>query len=158
MKLLYGVSAAPRLAAPATAAEDVLGDRDLLECILSGNVGLCTYVLVRQLSRATRDACMENRALLRAVALHSGGLSKREFVGLFSLSYQEGGRYPHSVCGRQHMFSAPAIDQALARPECMLLMRVHATCSRLEREAYLSRRYGCGARHKGGACGGQRGV
>jgi hypothetical protein len=104
-----------------------------------------TYVAVRQLNRAARDACMENKALLRAVALYTGGLNKKDFVGLFSLNYQEGGRYPHSTHGRRHMFSAPAIDQALARPDCMLVMRVYATRSRLGREAYLCRRYG-GAR------------
>ena len=69
-------------------------------------------------------------------------MNKNQFVGLFSLNYQEGGRYPHTIKARQHVFSTTAIDQALARPECMLLMRLNAVYSRFEREAYLQQRYG----------------
>lgn len=127
---------------PRVLAEHVLCDGDLLACILSGNVGLSTYMMVRQVNKATCDICSENKALLRAVALHDGALNKRQFVGLFSLNYQEGGRYPHEIKGRRHIFGAAAIDQALARPECMLLMRLNAVYSRFERHAYLQQRYG----------------
>jgi len=128
---------------PSTAlAELVLCNGDLLAFILSKNVGLSTYVMVRQVNRTTYAACADNTALLRAVALRDGGLTKKEFVGLFSLNYQEGGRYPHTSKGRRHIFAADAIDQALARPECMLLMRLNAVYSRFERDAYLQQRYG----------------
>ena len=127
---------------PPALAERVLCNGDLLAYILSGNVGLSTYVMVRQVSKATYDVCVDNTALLRSVALHDGGLTKSQFVGLFSLNYQEGGRYPHMTKGRQHVFSAAAIDQALAHPECTLLMRLNAVYSRFEREAYLQQRYG----------------
>ena len=134
---------APRMAPlvpRSSAAHHVLSDPDLLMCILSGSVR--AYVAIRQLCRATRDTCMDHKALLRTVALNAGGLKKCEFVGLFSLTYQEGSRYPHSRNGRRHIFSAPAIDQALARPDCMDMIRIHAICSRVEREVYLRRRYG----------------
>ena len=132
----------PALQSSTSLAEEVLCNGDLLAYILSGNVGLSTYVMVRQVSKVTYAACADNTALLRAVALHDGGLTKRQFVGLFSLNYQEGGRYPHTIKGKHHIFSAAAVDQALARPECMLLMRLNAVYSRLEREAYLQHRYG----------------
>ena len=134
----------PRCASPgATAMEEVLGNEDLLVHILSGNVGLRTYVIARQVNKAFQSACANSTALTRAVALHNGGLlTKKEFVGMFSLTYQEGGRYEHVVSGKRHMFGAAAIDQALARPECMVLMRMDAVSSRLDREAYLLRRYG----------------
>lgn len=146
LKLLDGRSTvqaeAPRSASPDNAAEEVFGDADLLECIVAENVGLRTYVAVRQLSRATRDACTDNKLMLRSAALHNGGLNKRDFIGLFSFSYQEGGRFPHSLNGRQHVFGPAAIDQALARPDCMLRMRLHATFSRAQRDAYIRKRYG----------------
>ena len=127
---------------PAALAEHVLCNSDLLAFILSGNVGLSTYVAVRQMNKASYAACADNTALVRVVALHNGGLNKNQFVGLFSLNYQGGGRYPHTIKARQHVFSTAAIDQALARPECMLLMRLNAVYSRFEREAYLQQRYG----------------
>ena len=40
------------------------------------------------------------------------------------------------------MFGAAAIDKALTRPECMLLMRLNAVYSEFERHAYLQQRYG----------------
>lgn len=123
-------------------AEMIFKDCDLLEHVLSGNVGLETFVAVRQVSRAARAICAESKALVRAVALYSGALNKRQFVGLFSLNYQEGSMYPHTCHGRRHLFDAAAIDKALARPDCMVLMRLNATCSRYEREAYLGKRYG----------------
>ena len=123
-------------------AELVLCNGDLLACILAENAGLSTYVMVRQVNKAMYAACADDTALLRAVALRDGGLTKRQFVGLFSLNYQEGGRYPHTIDGRRHMFGADAIDRALARPECMLLIRLNAVYSRFERETYLQQRYG----------------
>lgn len=128
--------------ANAVTAECVFSDADLLECILCGNVGLRTYVAVRQLNQATRAICADNKTLLREAALHGGGLTKKHFVGLFSFNYQEGGRYPHTFKGKQHVFGADAIDQALARRYCMLLMRTNAVYSRFERDVYLRRRYG----------------
>lgn len=132
----------PRRPCSSVGAEAVFGDGDLLEYMLAGNVGLATFVAVRQLNTATWAICAERKALVRAVALHGGALNKRQFVGLFSLNYQEGSRFPHVCSGRRHLFEAVAIDQALARPGCMVLMRLNATCSRYEREAYLRERYG----------------
>ena len=122
--------------------ESVLSSVDLLEHILVDNVGVATYVAVRQVNSATRAVCFGSKTLLRAVALYQGGLSKREFAGLFSLNYQEAGRYPHKHQGRRHLFTASAIDQALAKPWCMWRIRVDAACSRHERDAYLQKRYG----------------
>ena len=132
----------PRRLSASVEAAAVFGDADLLECILVGNVGLAAFVAVRQINTATRAICAESKALVRAAALHGGGLNKRQFVGLFSMNYQEGSRYPHVRSGRRHFFEAVAIDQALARPDSMLLMRLNATCSRYERETYLRQRYG----------------
>jgi len=123
-------------------AEMIFNDCDLLVHVLSGHVGLDTFVAVRQVNRAACAICAESKALVRAVALYSGTLNKREFVGLFSLNYQDGSRYPHTCSGRRHLFDAAAIDMALARPDCMVLMRLNATCSRYERETYLRERYG----------------
>ena len=53
------------------AAEDVLSDGDLLVCILSWAASVRTYTAVRQLNKAARAACADNKALLREVALHS---------------------------------------------------------------------------------------
>ena len=58
---------------PAALAEHVLCNSDLLAFILSGNVGLSTYVAVRQMNKASYAACADNTALVRVVALHNGG-------------------------------------------------------------------------------------
>ena len=147
-----GPHRAPHAAAPSpvrtvapcavVTAEMIFNDRDLLEHVLSGNVGLETFVVVRQVNSAARAICAESKALVRAAALYRGGLNKRQFVGLFSLNYQEGSKYLHTRHGRRHLFGADAIDKALARPDCMRRMRSYATCSRYERETYLRKRYG----------------
>lgn len=124
---------------------NVMGIMDLLEHILIDNVGVDTYVAVRQVNRATRAVCSKSKRLLRAVALFKGGLSKREFAGMFSLNYKEAGLYPHTHEGSRHLFAAAAIDQALSRPMCMLRIQINAACSRHERDAYLQKRYGTSA-------------
>jgi hypothetical protein len=98
--------------------ESVLLNADLVACILTGNVGVSTFVSARAVCRAWRVACSEDEALLRAVVAYTGSLLKRDFMGLLRLSSSEADAYPRerrvrARGGRYYLYRATAFDMAL---------------------------------------------
>jgi hypothetical protein len=110
---------------------------DLVARILSGNVGASTFAQACMVSRTWREACTRDEALLRAVALYSGGLTKSAFGGLFALYPDELRALSHTKHAKRgssqmyYMFAAAAVDEAL----CML-GGVQGWCVRLSSPEY----------------------
>ena len=97
---------------------EALSNPDIVRCILTGNVGLSTFVAARAVCRAWRAACAEDEELLRAVMAYTGSLTKRDFMGLLRLSSAEADAYPRVRCvrargGHFYLYRTEAFDMAL---------------------------------------------
>ena len=97
---------------------EALSNHDIVRCILSGNVGLSTFVAARAVCKAWRAACVEDEGLLRAVMAYTGSLTKRDFMGLLRLSSTEADAYPREQCvrargGHYYLYRTEALEMAL---------------------------------------------
>jgi hypothetical protein len=82
----------------ALSAADACGP-ELVALILTGNVGVSTFVQASMVSKTWRAACRENEPLLRAVALYTAGLTTTHFCGLFGLTTKEACQFAHEWRG-----------------------------------------------------------
>ena len=100
-------------------AADVLLNPDLVGCILSGNVDYKTFVAMSQVCRVWFDVCTScDAGTLKKVALHTGGLTRSVFTGLFAISWSDAARLPcttHvSKLGRKYyLYRDQAVDLVL---------------------------------------------
>ena len=67
-------------------SESVFSNTDLVTRILTGHVGVSTFVAARAVCKAWHTACSEDTTLVVAVASYAGSLTKRDFMGLLRLS------------------------------------------------------------------------
>lgn len=138
LPLCPGETRAEQQARTSALADAVFSNADILQCILSGNVGPSTFVACSAVNRTAHALCRSSTALLRNAALFCGGVTKTTLRGLFAISQAEAASLPHDVRHRAGggvycLYRAEAVDAVLRcggmvglRERLLCRVRAHA--------------------------------
>ena len=136
------------------AVDTVLSSTDLLQRVLSGNVGVTTFVMASRVCRAWRCATTGEGAsegMLVEVAGYTGGLIKRDFVGLLAISRKEADAHEHKAKrrmggGHYHLYSRGTFEAAIRRNGGVHGWRLRLNLRRLDEPARTKRPWEWGKR------------
>ena len=123
--------------------ESVLSNTDLVARILSGHVGVSTFVAARAVCKAWHAACSEDTTLVAAVACYAGSLTKRDFMGLLRLSSTEADAYPRERHqrfrgGHYYLYNIDAFEKALCDIGGLAGWRVRKSPTSLARDRWVT--------------------
>ena len=108
--------------------DTVCSDPDLVALILRGNVGMSTFESVSLVCKTWLGTCRRDEALLREVALYTGGMTKGLFLKLFAVTSTEAAALPHTVHkryggGSYFLYGQAAVNALLADEGAMAAWR-----------------------------------
>lgn len=92
---------------------------DIIAFVFQNNIGLSTFAKVQAVCKSFRRVCHSAEGVLVAAALYTGGLTRTDFMGLFTLSAAECTLFPHVwvdhywIGGQYRLYRENAVEQAV---------------------------------------------